>query len=87
MVRNRGGLHCQLKNQRQGFTVVELVIVIVVIAILAAIVFVAYNGIVQQAIEASMKSDLRSGSTLMEVSKTSKGVYPLDGSALLLARQ
>jgi len=33
------------KNLRRGFTIVELLIVIVVIAILAAISIVAYNGI------------------------------------------
>jgi prepilin-type N-terminal cleavage/methylation domain-containing protein len=32
-------------HKRQGFTIVELLIVIVVIAILAAITIVAYNGI------------------------------------------
>ena len=35
--------------QRQGFTIVELLIVVVVIAILAAITIVAYNGITNQA--------------------------------------
>ena len=41
----------------RGFTIVELLIVIVVIAILAAITVVAYNGIQQQAQEAKIKSD------------------------------
>ena len=35
----------QLSNHRRGFTIVELLIVVVVIAILAAITIVAYNGI------------------------------------------
>ena len=34
-----------MKQTRSGFTIVELLIVIVVIAILAAISIVAYNGI------------------------------------------
>ena len=37
------------KNKQHGFTIVELLIVIVVIAILAAITIVAYNGIQQRA--------------------------------------
>ena len=39
------------KTQRnlRGFTIVELLIVIVIIAILAAITIVAYNGIQQRA--------------------------------------
>lgn len=37
------------KNKKPGFTIVELLIVIVVIGILAAITIVAYNGIQQRA--------------------------------------
>lgn len=37
------------QNKHQGFTIVELLIVIVVIAILAAITIVAYNGVQQRA--------------------------------------
>ena len=38
-----------LKSRTRGFTIVELLIVVVVIAILASIVIVAYNGIQQKA--------------------------------------
>ena len=47
-------------DTRRGFTIVELLIVIVVIGILAAITIVAYGGITKQAIDATLKSDLRS---------------------------
>ena len=60
----------------RGFTIVELLIVIVIIAILAAIVIVSYNGITERAIETSMKSDLRNAADSLEVDKASKGAYP-----------
>ena len=46
------------KQQQNGFTIVELLIVIVVIAILAAITIVAYNGIQARAQAAAIQSDL-----------------------------
>ncbi len=46
------------KTLRHGFTIVELLIVIVVIAILAAISVVAYTGIQNRANDATVLSDL-----------------------------
>lgn len=49
-----------MKNKQQtGFTIVELLIVIVVIGILAAITTVAYNGIQSRANDTAVQSDLR----------------------------
>ena len=48
----------QWAKKQQGFTIVELLIVVVVIAILAAITIVAYNGIQQRAQTTSVKSDV-----------------------------
>ncbi|MEO5949666.1 MAG: prepilin-type N-terminal cleavage/methylation domain-containing protein [Candidatus Saccharimonas sp.] len=44
---------------RRGFTIVELLIVIVIIAILATITVVAYNGITQRSQASAVASDLR----------------------------
>ena len=46
-------------KQQPGFTIVELLIVIVVIAILAAISIVAYNGIQQRARDANRLNDAK----------------------------
>jgi len=46
-------------NKKSGFTIVELLIVIVVIGILAAITIVAYNGIQQRARVSTAQSDMR----------------------------
>lgn len=48
----------QWAKQKNGFTIVELLIVVVVIAILAAITIVAYNGITSRARDSAMQSAL-----------------------------
>ena len=65
-----------VNNQQTGFTIVELLIVIVVIGILAAISIVAYNSVQNQASSATLQSDLRNASTQLEMRKVEGGVYP-----------
>lgn len=48
-----------VSTRNSGFTIVELLIVIVVIGILAAIVVVAFNGVQGQARNATISADLR----------------------------
>ncbi len=55
-----------LRNSR-AFTIVELLVVVVVIAILASIIIVSYNGVQKSAISASVQSDLRSAATAIAV--------------------
>lgn len=59
-----------------GFTIVELLIVIVVIAILAAIVIVAYNGVQVRALNAAKNDELVAYQKLFEVYKAENGNYP-----------
>ena len=66
-----------MNKKNQGFTIVELLIVIVIIAILAAITIVAYNGIQQRAYMSAMKSDYRAINQALTMYKTEHGKWPL----------
>ncbi len=68
------------KSYNSGFTIVELLIVIVVIAILAAITIVAYNGINQQARDSKRTSDVRTLVQAIEMYNIDHGSYPSVGS-------
>lgn len=63
-------------RSRQGFTIVELLIVIVVIAILATITIVAYNGIQGRAVAASLMSDLDNASKQFKLYQVDNSIYP-----------
>lgn len=62
-----------MKKRAHGFTVVELLIVIVVVAILAAISIVAYNGIQQRARNAATVSAAKNALTLITLVHKLKG--------------
>lgn len=66
-----------MRKTINGFTIVELLIVIVVIAILAAISIVAYNGIQERARFAAMRSDLSSLNKAIQLYYADKGSYPV----------
>lgn len=72
---------------RGGFTIVELLIVIVVIAILAAITIVSYNGISRRAEVAQMKSYLQSAAKAASTFRASSpdDTYPDTLSAKVVA--
>ena len=65
-----------MKPNTSGFTIVELLIVIVVIGILAAITIVSYNGIQNRAHDSTVNSDLRNAYTKIEIAATIDGKYP-----------
>jgi prepilin-type N-terminal cleavage/methylation domain-containing protein len=59
----------QWARKQTGFTIVELLIVIVVIAILAAITVVAYNGIQNRAYDSAVQSDITAFAKKVEALK------------------
>lgn len=78
---------------QKGFTIVELLIVVVVIAILAAITIVSYNGISNRAYDSSIQKDLADVYKVIESERQTNGtdVYVAASSvtelnALLQAR-
>ena len=66
----------KLTNKQQGFTIVELLIVIVIIGILAAISIVAYNGVQDKARVAIVHSDLSNAKKALMANNAEKGNYP-----------
>lgn len=69
-------------NTRRGFTIVELLIVVVVIAILAAITIVSYNGIQQRARVSTVMADLSNSAKKMANDNTLNGSFALSAGAV-----
>lgn len=66
-----------------GFTIVELLIVIVIISILASVTVVAYNGVTNKAYDSAVQGDLEQmGKTVLN-SEVINGTYPIDQPSLL----
>lgn len=65
-----------IRQKNRGFTIVELLIVIVVIGILATITIVAYNGIQVRARDADRASDISTIKKKLEIYYASNGSYP-----------
>ena len=63
-------------QKQSGFTIVELLIVIVVIAILAAVTIVAYNGIQARAQQARVASEMNATTKKLELYNVDNTLYP-----------
>ncbi len=65
-----------LKKNNQGFTIVELLIVIVVIGILALLVITTYSGIQAKARNSKRSADVSTIQTQLEAWFSQNGYYP-----------
>jgi prepilin-type N-terminal cleavage/methylation domain-containing protein len=71
-----------MRKTRSGFTIVELLIVIVVIGVLAAITAVAYNGIQNRVRVATIQSDLNSLAKKLAAYYAINDAYPNNLTAM-----
>lgn len=65
-----------LKQRQSGFTIVELLIVIVIIGILATLVIVTFSGVQQRARDAERKTDINAIASQLEAVYAKNGAYP-----------
>ncbi len=71
----------KVSPRQQGFTIVELLIVVVIIAILAAITIVSYNGIQTRANNSAADALVNNVSKKLHAYYTLKGSYPSNTAA------
>lgn len=65
-----------LRNRSSGFTIIELLIVIVVIAILAGLVLNAFGNIQARARDTERRNDINAIHTQLELFYTDNSAYP-----------
>ena len=65
-----------LTRKQQGFTIVELLIVIIVIGILATLVLVTFSGIQQSARNTQRVTDIKAVASHLETYNAKEGEYP-----------
>lgn len=68
-------------KNKKGFTLVELMIVITVIAILATIAVVSFTRVQKQARDTKRKAEIKSLQTALQAYFTEKNTYPVKTSA------
>lgn len=69
------------RQTKNGFTIVELMVVIVIIALLAVISYVGFSAVQRQGHESALMSDLTNAASVLALDYKIDGKYPLTGSA------
>jgi prepilin-type N-terminal cleavage/methylation domain-containing protein len=72
----------EVEKQDKGFTLVELLIVIVILGILATVTVFAVSGITQQADENACLNEVATVETAIEAYNVGENGYPADLTAL-----
>ena len=67
--------HIEIEKQDKGFTLVELLIVIVILGILATVTVFAVTGITNKGKDSACKSDLKVIQTAEEANNANTGAY------------
>ena len=76
-------IHKSMEKKDKGFTLIELLVVIIIIGILAAIAIPVFLNQRKKAVDAGIKSDLRSLANELESYYVDKQAYPVAGSVVL----
>lgn len=69
-----------MKRQHQGFTLIEVMIVVAIVGILAAIAMPSYTEYIRRGHRAEARAALLQGAQWMERAATATGTYPLTAS-------
>ncbi len=77
----------RLIKQKNGFTLIEIMVAISVIGILASIGIVSYNGYRSSVIATQLKSDLNGVATTMENARNFDGTYPTNVPSNFIASE
>lgn len=66
------------KSGGRGFTIAELLIVVVIIGVLGAVILVTYNGITKRAYTGRSRDEMSSIAKAIQMYQASNGRYPVD---------
>ena len=73
-----------LKNNKKGFTIIELLIVIAIIGLLATISIVSLNGARLKGRDAARLGNIKQIQTALEMYYNDQGSYPVSATAIVL---